>query len=86
MVTLFGTSERVLYGTLNNVAEGGTQLTLDQPVTPSSLVKIEYADNFLLGEVIYCQAEGSGWLVGVRVEHGLFGLSALATALQESWS
>ena len=84
-VTVFGTEEQWLHGTLNNIAEGGTQLTLEQYVRPSSLVKVEYEDNFLLGEVAYCRAEGSSWLVGVRVEHGLFGLSALAAALQKSW-
>jgi hypothetical protein len=84
-VTVFGTEERWLHGTLNNIAEGGAQLTTDQHVPPSSLVKVEYEDDFLLGEVVYCQAEGSNWRVGVQVEHGLFGLSALAAALQETW-
>jgi PilZ domain len=84
-VTVFGMGDPVFEAVLNNVGEGGAQLTLDRSVAPSSLVKIEYSDNFLLGEVVYCRKENSAWLVGVKLEHGLFGLTALASAIRESW-
>jgi hypothetical protein len=67
---------------IQNVSEGGTQIWLDQTLPASTLVKIEYDDNLLLGEVIYCRREQSGWLVGVKIEHGLFELTALAAAMQ----
>ena len=82
IVSVVGTSNQVLHGMTRNVSEGGTQIRLDEPLPPSTLVKIEYEDNLLLGEVIYCQQEQSGWLAGVRIEHGLFGLTALATAMR----
>jgi hypothetical protein len=47
------------------------------------VVRIEYNDNLLLGEVVYCQREQAGWLVGTHAEHALFGLTALARALSE---
>jgi len=40
---------------------------------------IDYDDNRLLGEVVYCAKEQAGWLVGIRVEHALLGLSTLAS-------
>ena len=40
---------------------------------------IEYDDNRLLGEVVYCEKQTSGWLVGIRVEHALLGLATLAS-------
>jgi hypothetical protein len=43
------------------------------------LVTIDYDDNRLLGEVVYCQKEQANWLVGVRVEHALLGLAVLAS-------
>jgi PilZ domain len=77
-VSVFGTNE-VLQGEIRNISEGGTQIRLDQPLRCASLVEIQYNDNSLLGEVIYCAQEQAGWLVGVRVEHALLGLSALAS-------
>jgi hypothetical protein len=82
IVSLVGTTNQVLHGMVRNVSEGGTQIRLDQPLSPSTLVKIEYEDNLLLGEVVYCQQEQSGWLAGVKIEHGLFELTALAAAMQ----
>src|SRR5580704_15077052 len=65
-------------GWLMNVSDGGAQLRVDRSVPVSSLVKIECIDFFLLGEVVYCQAERGEWMVGVHVEHGLYGLKAMA--------
>jgi hypothetical protein len=85
LVTVFGTEEQVLHGTLSKVGEDGAQLKLDQRVPPSSLVKIEYADSFLLGEIVYCRPQGQDWIARVKVEHGLFRLSALAADIRENW-
>jgi hypothetical protein len=82
IVSIAGTPNLVLHAMIRNVSAGGTQIRLDQALPSSTLVKIEYNDNLLLGEVIYCQPEQSGWLVGVKIEHGLFELAALATAMQ----
>jgi len=83
IVSIVGTPTQVLHGMIRNVSEGGTQIRLDEPLAPCTLVRIEYDDNLLLGEVVYCQQEQSGWLAGIRVEHGLFHLKALAAAMQE---
>jgi PilZ domain len=83
IVSVFGTASLVLHGEIRNLSEGGTQIRLDQPLRYASLVRIDYNDNLLLGEVVYCQREQAGWLVGIRVEHALLGLTALARALGE---
>ena len=85
LVTVFGDQEQKLNGTLVNAGDGGAQLRIDARIAPSTLVKIEYSDSFLLGEVVYCQSEGSEWLAGIKVEHALFGLAALAEAIRENW-
>src|ERR1700730_3891072 len=77
-VSVLGTSTPVIRCEIRNISEGGTQIWLDQPLQYASLVRIEYNDNLLLGEVVYCQREQAGWLVGIRVEHALLGLTALA--------
>ena len=72
-------------GTLANVSDGGAQLRLDRSVPLSSLVKIECADFFLLGEVVSCDTDRGDWVVGIHVEHGLYGLKALSEAIRRSW-
>lgn len=83
IVTIIAEQEKVLYGTLVNIADGGAQLRLDRPITFSALVKIEYANCLLLGEVIYRQQEEGNWLIGVEVEHSLSGLAALEVAMKD---
>ena len=83
IVSVFGTPSLVLHGEILNLSEGGTQIRLDQPLCYASLVRVDYNDNLLLGEVVYCQREQAGWLVGIRVEHALHRLTALARALGE---
>ena len=71
-------------GMLANVSEGGAQLRLDRSVPLSSLLKIECADFFLLGDVVSCEAGRGGWVVAIHVEHGMYGLKALAEAIRRS--
>ena len=72
-------------GWLMNVSDGGAQIRVDRSVPVSELVKIECSDFFLLGEVIYCEADRDQWLLGVNVEHGVYGLKAMAEAIRRSW-
>jgi|SRR5579862_2018726 len=72
-------------GMLANVSEGGAQLRLDRSVPLSSLLKIECADFFLLGDVVSCEAGRGDWVVAIHVEHGMYGLKALADAIRKSW-
>ena len=79
VVNVLGAAIQILHGEVRNVSEGGTQLRLDQPIRCTALVVIDYDDNRLLGEVVYCEREQAGWLVGIRVEHALLGLATLAS-------
>ena len=72
---------QILHGEIQNVCESGTQVRLDQPLPLSTLVRIEYDDNLLLGEVIACQPAETGWLVECRIEHGLFHLTLLSDVM-----
>lgn len=85
IVSVLGTASQVFQGEIRNVSKRGTQLYLDQPLATGSLLRIEYDNNLLLGEVVSCQQEQAGWVVGIRIEHALSGLAALADALRGSW-
>jgi len=79
-VKVLGIASSTLYGEIRNISKrGGTQVLLDQPLRCSSLVTIDYDDNRLLGEVVYCDKKEAGWLVGISVEHALLGLATLAS-------
>jgi PilZ domain len=78
-VSVVGTASEILHGEIRNISNGGTQIRLDQPLRYASLVTIDYDDNRLLGEVVYCEKEQTAWLVGIRVEHALLGLTILAS-------
>ena len=81
-ISVVGAPAEVLHGELRNLSEGGTQIRLSEPVPPFTLVKIQYGDNLLLGEVVYCLQADAAWLAGLRIEHALFGLTALSDAMQ----
>ena len=81
-MSVLGTASQILRGEIRNVSKSGTQLQIDQPIGPGSLLRIEYDNNLLLGEVIYCQQQHTGWLVGLRIEHALSGLTALDDAMR----
>jgi hypothetical protein len=79
-VKVLGIASEMLHGEIRSIGKkGGTQVLLDQPLRCASLVAIDYDDNRLLGEVVYSVEKGAGWLVGIRVEHALFGLATLAS-------
>jgi nitric oxide reductase large subunit len=82
VVCVLGTTPQILQGEIRNVSKGGTQLQLGQALGIGSLLRVDYANNLLLGEVVYCQQVPTGWIVGLRIEHTLSGLSVLADAVR----
>jgi len=78
IVSALGTTSQPLHGEVRTESNGETQVRLEQPLQYATLVTIDYDDNRLLGEVVYCEKEQAGWLVGIRVEHALLGLATLA--------
>jgi hypothetical protein len=81
IVSVVGTTGQVIQGEIRNVSKSGTQLQIDRRLGAGSLLRIEYDDNLLLGEVMYCQQEETSWVAGIRIEHTLTGLTALADAM-----
>ena len=80
-VSVIGAASQILRGEIRNISKGGTQLQLDRRLGVGALLRIEYDDNLLLGEVMYCQQEETAWMAGIRIEHTLTGLTALANAM-----
>ncbi len=66
---------RVLHGEIRDLSEGGAQILLPEPLDLASSIKIEFADKSILGEVVYCRQEQPGWVLGIRLERALSGVS-----------
>jgi hypothetical protein len=81
-VVVFGSPDLHLQGRIQNASGQGIGLLLTQRLATGKTLKINLVDGILLGEVIYCQAQGENWYLGVELEHALFGLTELAEALR----
>ena len=83
VVSLVRTGQ-VLQGEIRDLSEGGTQILLHEPLHLATSVKIEYADQRLIGEVVYCRQEQAGWLLGIRAERAMSGVTDLDDAMRRS--
>lgn len=64
--------------TIVNLSGRGMQLRLKRSIPISTAVRIDYADNLLLGDICYCRVEGDDTTCGVRLSHSLLGPATLA--------
>jgi len=80
-ITIFGEPDIRLPARLRNFSPRGIGLEMQVPVAAGSALKLEFNDTLLLGEVIYCRDDGDSFYVGVELEHALYGLGELASAL-----
>ena len=62
---------------VRNLSGRGMRLIVPQAIAAGVPIRVD-ADNIMfLGEVCYCHAEGSGYAIGLMVEHVLAGLDEL---------
>jgi len=63
---------------IENVSGAGMRLLLDRPLALGALIKVEWDDVLLLGEVRYCEPAGTGYAAGLELEHALLHTGELA--------
>jgi hypothetical protein len=81
-ITLFGPVDTRLPGRIRNFSGRGIGLEVGQAIGTGTALKIEAQNSLLLGEAIYCRAEGEQFYVGVELEHALHGLAELGEMLR----
>ena len=74
-----------LLGRLVNFSAKGTRLILEGGIDPGTMVKVEWGGTVLLGEIIYCWAEGSEFAVGLELEDVLYEQEMIASMAQ-AWT
>ena len=77
-ITVFGETDIGIRGRIRNISGRGIGLETGVPVAAGTALKVELDDSLLLGEVIYCRADGPVFYVGVELEHALNGLGELS--------
>ncbi len=55
-------------GRLKNFSPYGAGLACPKSLSAGSLIKVEWGEAILLGEVIYCQSQGKEFVAGLNVE------------------
>jgi hypothetical protein len=73
-----------LAGRITNFSANGTRLILEGEVARGTMVKVEWGTAILLGEIIYCQPEGSEFAVGLKLEEVLYEKEMVA-AMGRNW-
>jgi hypothetical protein len=74
-----------LTGRLANFSAYGVRLIMDKKLSPGTMVKVEWGNTMLLGEIIYCNAEGAEFAVGLELEDALYETDSLAD-LAKGWT
>ncbi len=69
-------------GRLVDFSAQGTRLILEQHLQPGTLIKVEWGGTMLLGEVVYCQAHGAEFAVGLELEDALYEIQGLASLIE----
>ncbi len=61
-------SNEAFAGRLKNFSSYGVRLNCPKSLSAGSLIKVEWGEAILLGEVVYCQSQGDEFVAGVEVE------------------
>ncbi|MEZ5351179.1 MAG: PilZ domain-containing protein [Bryobacteraceae bacterium] len=68
---------RMRLGWVVDLSGRGAAVRMEDPMSPGTLVRMQWDDTLLLGEVCYCVAEGDRYRVGLELRHSLTHLAEL---------
>ena len=81
-VTILGANEISIIGRVVEVSGRGMRLLVDCPVEPHSPILIDLGDSSLSGEVRYCRAGDTGFVIGLQLEQAPGGVKNLVGMLR----
>jgi len=68
---------------VTNASAWGIGLEMRCAVAPGILVRIEFAEAVVLGEVVHCREAAGSYYIGVKLDQALKSVSNLAGALED---
>lgn len=69
---------------VRNASGRGLGLLLPAAIPPGTAIRIDLDDAIILGEVIYCCADGDGYFMGIHLEQMLRDLADLDRSFQDA--
>ncbi len=77
-VTVLSEPEALFSGRLTNYSTSGIGLWIDGRIPFGSVVRVEWSDGLLIGEVCYCSPRDGGYSLGLKMERPLYDSLQLA--------
>lgn len=77
-VTLIGVEAQELYGEVRRIEGRRTEFVTDTPIQPGQVLKLEWGEMLLLGEVRACRPEDCRYSILVEMEHSVRSTQELA--------
>jgi hypothetical protein len=71
VLTILGEAGGKLAAKVVNISGNGLCLEVDRTIGTGALVRVDFADALLLGEVVYCRPVSGNTQIGVKLEHAL---------------
>ena len=71
-----------IHARVKNTSGRGLGLVTSAAIPPGAAIRIELDDSIVLGESIYCHAEGDSHFIGVELDQVLVGLTELGKKLE----
>jgi len=68
---------RTIDARIIDASVSGIRLESPLSISAGSLIKVEWQDTLLLGEVLYSQSAGSSTVLGIELTRALYGMSEL---------
>jgi len=82
---LLGDTEASWPVTVQNRSPNGMAILSDRPIPLAVPLRIDCNGQMFLGEACYCSLTGSAFLVGVKLEHVIADVQALANLSRALW-
>jgi hypothetical protein len=76
-LTLLGEDGRAADARIIDASAGGVRIESPFELKPGSLVKVEWQDTLLLGEVLYTKTTGGSTTLGIELTRALYGMAEL---------
>jgi hypothetical protein len=67
---------------VTNASAWGIALEMRCAVTPGALMRIEFPEALVMGQVVHCREAAGSYYVGVKLDQALKSVSGLAGALE----
>jgi hypothetical protein len=82
-ITVLGETPEVVPAMLMNLSGRGMRLVSERAVPQDAAIRFDLDNRMLLGEVCYCVRQGTGYAIGIELQHSLNDLTGLGSLMEQ---